>query len=222
MTRVPEGFCIDRTEVTREHYFAWLATEPSVAGQPAPCAGNDDFTPTCATTGGWGLDRYLDHPVSCVDWCDARAYCEAHGKRLCGGVRGGENPVDDYADATKSEWFAACSAGGRNDYVYGDDYVHNRCRESPDIGVVSWGTVAVASLPDCQSQEEDYAGVYDLGGNLAEWEDSCDGAGAEDGCRVRGGSYTHEANGLRCDAGRTLRWPRNLSGSDIGFRCCAD
>jgi sulfatase modifying factor 1 len=222
MIRVPVGFCIDRTEVTRGNYFEWLATDPPTAGEPDPCAANDDFTPTCATTGGWGLDRYLDHPVSCVDWCDALAYCGAHGKRLCGGIGGGETPIDGFADAAQSEWYAACSSGGENDYVYGDDYVHNRCRESPDIGVVSWGTVAVATLPHCQSSSPDYAGVFDLAGNLSEWVSSCDGTSAQDGCHVRGGAYTHEANALRCDAGSTLRWPRDLGGSDIGLRCCAD
>lgn len=222
MIRVPEGYCIDRTEVTRGYYFAWLATDPSTAGQPGACAANEDFTPTCLTEGGWGLDRYLDNPVSCVDWCDARAFCAAHGKRLCGRVGGGENPVDAWADAAESEWYGACSSGGENDYVYGDDYVHNLCRESPDIGTASWGSVAVASLRGCQSPHPDYAGVYDLGGNLAEWEASCDGTALEDGCRVRGGAYTHESIGLRCDAGRTLRWPRGGSGADIGFRCCAD
>jgi len=219
MTRLPEGFCIDRTEVTRGAYFAWLDTGPTTDGQPAECAANVDFLPTCATTGGWGLDRYLDNPVGCVDWCDARAYCEAHGKRLCGRVGGGANPMDDYNDAAQSEWFATCSAGGENDYVFGVNYVKDRCYESPESG---WGTTGVATHPECVSPDGDYAGVYDLGGNVAEWENSCNGVGADARCRIRGGSFKHTANGLRCDAGSTLSLPRHSTDDAVGFRCCTD
>ena len=218
MTRVPEGFCIDNHEVRRGDYFAWLESEPSFDERPEVCANNDDFLPVCFTTGAYGFDRFLENPVACADWCDAQAFCADAGKRLCGGRENVEHSVDDYADANKDEWFAACSSGGENLYPYGIDYEHNRCRESPDIGVVSWNSVAAGEYEQCQSSVAGYEGIFDMAGNLAEWQNACD----DRGCRVRGGAYTHEANGLRCDAGESLRWPRLEAAADIGFRCCAD
>jgi len=63
-----------------------------------------------------------------------------------------------------------------------------------------------------------------MSGNVAEWEDSCDGTAAAANCNLRGGSY--KASGvdttLRCDAARTeARLPANAALlADIGFRCC--
>ncbi len=219
MSRLPSGFCIDRTEVTRGAYFSWLESEPATDAQPAQCGANDTYFPTCLTTGGWGLDRYLDNPVGCVDWCDASSFCEAHGKRLCGRIGGGASPMDAYDDAAQNEWFAACSSGGVNDYVFGEEYVARACYESLES---TWGTAEATSFGACESPDPDYAGVYDLGGNVAEWENACDGDGAEARCRIRGGSFKHQANGIRCDAGETLSFPRSASDDAVGFRCCAD
>jgi sulfatase modifying factor 1 len=219
MNRMPEGFCIDNTEVTREVYFAWLETEPAIDAQSAECASNDDFMPTCLTTGGWGLDRFLENPVGCVDRCDAQTFCEAHGKRLCGVIGGGPNPLDAYKDPTASEWFASCSAGGENDYVFGNEYILNACYETLRE---TWGSTEAGGFEDCVSPNSDYTGLYDMGGNLAEWEDSCDGDGGDARCRIRGGSFQHEGNGIRCDAGSTLTFPRTGTSDAVGFRCCAD
>lgn len=211
MVRVPQGFCIDRTEVTRGAYFAWLETEPALGS----CTPNDDLTPSCETTGSWGPDRNLENPVACVDFCDARTFCEAHGKRLCGAIGGGAADPTRFDDASHSEWFAACSSGGANAYTYGSDEEAHRCRDSPEEG---WAQVDVGSLEGCRSPDPEYADIVDLSGNLAEWEDSC----AEGRCRIRGGSYSHSGPGLRCDAGRTLMRPPETSSGIVGFRCCAD
>ena len=219
MNRMPEGFCIDNTEVTRGVYFAWLETEPDISAQSAECLANDDFMPTCLTTGGWGLDRFLENPVGCVDWCDAQTFCEANGKRLCGAIGGGANPVDDYADPTASEWYASCSAGGENDYVFGNEYILHACYETLRE---TWGSTAAGGFEGCVSPNPDYTGLYDMGGNLAEWEDSCDGTDGDARCRIRGGSFQHEGNGIRCDAGSTLTFPRTGTSDAVGFRCCAD
>lgn len=63
--------------------------------------------------------------------------------------------------------------------------------------------------------------LYHMSGNVAEWEDSCDGSG---NCRIRGGSFAaaNDPDKLRCGADRVL--PRVPSDpellADVGFRCC--
>lgn len=169
MVEVPGGYCIDSTEVSRIQYADWLATDPSFADQPTFCSWNDDYDPNCA----WPPGDDPDLPVVCVDWCDAHAYCKGVGKRLCGKIGGGANPYADYADTTKSEWFAACSRGGSKTYTWGNAYNAEACNG----GELSTDhvPVAVGSLSTCQS----YAGVYDLSGNVWEWVDSCDASVGE-------------------------------------------
>jgi formylglycine-generating enzyme required for sulfatase activity len=75
-------------------------------------------------------------------------------------------------------------------------------------------------------------GLYQMSGNVAEWEDTCaDGgpdaaAGPSQLCGLRGGSYTAngDANTLRCDAVRDeVRMPAAGAPdplADVGIRCC--
>ncbi len=220
MTRLPEGFCVDRTEVTRAQYDAWLATDPPTAGQPGACAGNDDLTPSCQ----WPpRDADLERPVVCVDWCDARAFCEAAGKRLCGRVGdGGPYPFDGYDDPAVSEWHAACTSGGAHAYPYGDALDTAICRGADAEDYTTWGLVDVGTLAGCHPPSGPYAEVFDLSGNAAEWDNGCDGDGPDDPCRIRGGSFEHNERGLRCAMARDLRWPRTRRVPSVGFRCCAD
>jgi formylglycine-generating enzyme required for sulfatase activity len=110
MVRLPEGFFIDSTEVTRGQYEAWLATNPATSNQTADCTTNTTFAPDAGCMGDSSACQGEDcnRPQACVDWCDAFQYCKAVGKRLCGNLAG---------DATKSEWSIACSANGRNLWV---------------------------------------------------------------------------------------------------------
>jgi len=219
MARLPEGFCIDTTEVTRGQYEAWLSTSPATTGQPAACAGNEDFTPSCQ----WDPGRDPDRPVVCVDWCDAKAFCEASGKRLCGRIGDGEAyELGMYADPAVSEWHAACTSGGRYDYPYGNELDTTVCRGADAEDHTTWGFGDVGSFPGCHSPDSPYDAVYDLSGNAAEWDGSCEGEGADDGCRIRGGSFEHNEHGLRCAMGRELYWPRMRQVQAVGFRCCAD
>ncbi len=215
MLELSAGYCIDATEVTREQYAAWLDTAPAVDGQPEVCAWNDDFTPPCA----WPPGSTPNRPVACVDWCDARAYCESAGKRLCGRIGGGANAFEDYASAARSEWFDACTSHGQHDYTYGSEHDPAACRGADED---MWAWIDVGSLSTCQSPESEYAGIYDLSGNVMEWEDSCDAdAGPDDHCRVRGGSFNYSADGLRCDMGENLLFARSAYYVGVGFRCCA-
>ena len=219
MVRLPESFCIDTTEVSRGQYGAWLATSPSTSGQSSACADNDDFTPSCS----WdpGSDEAL--PVVCVDWCDAKAFCEAAGKRLCGRIGDGEGyAFESYDDASVSEWHAACTSGGRYAYPYGDDLDTTSCRGADAEDYTTWGLGDVGSFGDCHAPDAPYSAIYDLSGNAAEWDNGCDGDGPDDPCRIRGGSFQHNEHGLRCAMARDLRWPRMRRVEAVGFRCCAD
>jgi formylglycine-generating enzyme len=202
MVRIDHRFCIDTTEVTREQYAAWLATHPSTAGQPKSCEWNTDFTPRCE----WPPADKGAHPVVCVDWCDAKAYCHSIGKRLCGRAGGGANAFNDWR-APSSQWMTACQSTG----VERDSA---RCN-----GWKSGARKALAMTREnrCVGPQ----GVRDLIGNVWEWEDSCNAdQGASDHCRVRGGSFLSADEYLSCAQPGEL--PRDGSQEDVGFRCCAD
>jgi sulfatase modifying factor 1 len=218
MVPLPQGYCIDSTEVTRAQYAAWLATTPSTAGQNSACTWNASFTPdaTCMSGSNVCQSGCDDHPQVCVDWCDAYAYCQGMGKRLCGRIGGGANGYAYYADVSQSQWYNACTSHDPtvNLYVFGPTYSGQVCN-GPEYP--SGTTVMVGSLIGCQSKVSGYQGVYDLNGNVWEWEDSCDGGAMQAGCRIRGGSF---AGSLSCgiDASLNRIYPR----STVGFRCCSN
>lgn len=229
MVRIPapDGttYCIDSTEVTNYQYLRFLQAKTSAdggtdtSGQDAWCSWNTSYEPegmACVAH----FDAYVrpDHPVVCVDWCDAYAYCKWAGKHLCGKIGGGANAYADPADPTKSQWFNACSKGGTLTYPYGGTYSGLVCNGSDNGGAV---TVPVGSKATC---EGGYAGLFDLSGNVSEWEDSCNGtAGPDDACRLRGGSFRYGllVSSLRCDDAGTIN--RSISyNPEFGFRCCAE
>jgi formylglycine-generating enzyme required for sulfatase activity len=201
---VSGGYGIDATEVTRSQYEAWLATAPSAAGQPAFCSSwNSTFAPNQTCMNGSSVCQgagCAKHPQVCVDWCDAQAYCAASGKRLCGKIGGGSNSIWDHMDATKSQWHNACVSDGTNNaYPYGSTYSPAECN---GFEAGKGTTVPAGSLTGCQSSVAGFQGVYDLSGNVWEWEDSCAAtSGPQDACRPRGGSFLIQTNNLRCDNG---------------------
>jgi formylglycine-generating enzyme required for sulfatase activity len=219
MVMLPEGYCIDSTEVTRAQYQAWLDTNPPLPDSSDPdCGWNMTFAPDTACMSSTTV-CHTDcdqHPQVCVDWCDAYAFCRGVGERLCGRIRGGSNEYTAYADASSSQWYNACvSDGVSNTFPYGNSYQPGYCNGG-DHGVLT--TVPVGSMTTCQSSVPDYEGVYDLLGNVAEWEDSCDGFGKSATCRTRGGCYALLGS-VTCDDG--ISGFRYGSYAIFGFRCCS-
>jgi formylglycine-generating enzyme required for sulfatase activity len=140
-------YCIDQTEVTNAQYGAFLPTAP--ATQIPECSWNTSFAPqtaatTCVSPLPYDPVNRASYPVSCVDWCDAYAYCVAAGKRLCGAIGGGAVAAASTTDANQSQWYRACSAAGARRYPYGNQYQPMHCQGVDGAAVA---TVAVASLP---------------------------------------------------------------------------
>ena len=220
----PSGasYCIDSTEVTAGDYAAFLASNPALSLAPkGVCAFKKSFVPDGVFPPAAGTEV----PVSSVDWCDAAAYCAYAGKRLCGKVGGGPNNYADFAKPS-SEWFYACSAGGTSTYPYGAAFDPSAC-----VGVDFDGTSGfqptsdaphpVGSASRCHGKTQPFSSVYDLTGNVAEWEDSCDStSGSADYCHLRGDSY-REGNQQTMSCAYAPRMTRSYRGGYIGFRCCS-
>ncbi len=140
VTRVTlSPFCIDRTEVTVDAYARCVGT--------GACSEPDAQALACNWNRGRG-----DHPVNCVDWNQARSYCEFVGGRL----------------PTEAEWeYAARGSDGRA-YPWGETPPDDtRARWSGSCGVqgCSGGTGAVGLHPSGRSP----FGLHDMAGNVFEW-----------------------------------------------------
>jgi formylglycine-generating enzyme required for sulfatase activity len=228
MVQLPEGYCIDSTEVTRSQYAAWLSTNPATDRQVSDCTWNTTFTAdsTCMASSYVCQSNCDNHPQVCVDWCDAYAFCKAKGKRLCGKTGGGTNATSNGADANQSQWYNACSSHGANTYPYGTTYTGQACNgwdrwettfSQPPYDYI---TLPVGSQSTCQSSVVGYQGVFDLSGNASEWEDSCSNeSGASARCLVRGGSLSSTSSNMRCDI--IASYTRDLADLNVGFRCCS-
>ncbi|MBN2194873.1 MAG: SUMF1/EgtB/PvdO family nonheme iron enzyme [Polyangiaceae bacterium] len=221
------SFHVDPTEVTRADYLDWVQQLDAPPEQPVGCEWNAIFEPgaDCLAGAACAAD---DCPVVCVDWCDALAYCAAQGKHLCGRLGGGMVRFEDYADPGQSEWTNACSAAGQFLFGHGNAVPETEADECVYAGNSGGTAFPVGSRRACHSPGRGYSNLYDLSGNVAEWEDSCeravsDGQASEvDACRTRGGSFASDSRSLECARVPTVPLERGAVSPDVGIRCCQD
>lgn len=202
--------CVDSTEVTRADYSAWLATKPSTAKQVSGCEGNSSFDPdpTCMSQPDVCASNCDSHPQTCVNWCDASAYCASVGKQLCATFANSGS----WQPQNPNELGQACQDNTTEQYPYGQSPLPSAC-DGSDLGTGT--TVPVGSLTKCARTYSDGT-IYDLVGNVWEWEGTCDTSG----CIARGGSYKETSKANTCSA-QSSPYPRDYVASDLGFRCCA-
>ena len=205
------GFCIDVTEVTHAQYNQFLAAGPPAA-QRAACSWNVDF--------GSPVPGRDDYPAVNVDFCDAVAFCEWAGKRLCGSTEGGQ--VDPGSAASSlSAWYVACANGdAKTEWPYGNTFSNSICNGDPDH-VLTTASSKVGSYTGCHGVSPPYDAIFDMSGNVQEWEDGCyQDKGADDGCSLRGGDWgSNPDTDLACAHDQTE--PRNTIHEAVGFRCCS-
>jgi formylglycine-generating enzyme required for sulfatase activity len=179
-------FCIDKTSVTVGAY-AWC-----VASRACPLESAANTVPGC----NFGLMGRENHPMNCVDWFSASAYCALIGKRL---------PTDE-----EREWAARGGARG-TEYPWGNEEPGMQLcwgRPSPRSGTCPVGMFPAGNSPD---------GVSDLAGNVWEWTSSQYSNDAP--ARVdRGGSWYEIGSAYMRAAFRSRNYPsRRLV--NLGFRC---
>ena len=213
-------FCIDSTEVTNAQYNAFVQADASLTLQPATCSFNPNYVPL--NPNGWPYSAGQDsYPVVYVNWCMAYAFCAWTGKRLCGAIGGGPAPFGNFT-AFNNQFYYACSNNGAQDFPYGPTYQAGNCNDGNyDAGSAGPNATPVGSLPGCMGAAP---GIYDMVGNVEEWQDACQSAtGASDTCFEGNGSFsfpdTDGGIGPGCDFADTGN--RGDTNPNVGFRCCA-
>ena len=180
------AFFMDVTEVTTEAYAACVSNNKCTAAK----------TDNSCNTGVAGREN---HPINCVDWNQATAYCAAQGRRL----------------PTEEEWeYAARGTDGRL-FPWGNTAPTNQlCWNGAgnDLGAGNRkSTCAVAFFSAGNSPFD----LSDMSGNVWEWTSSAYGSDH----RIYRGASWYGTN--PSDVRSARRYGDNPSGQDytLGFRC---
>ena len=153
--------------------------------------------PNTGGTCNWKTDR-RNHPVNCVDWNQATAFCKWAGGRL--------------PTAEEREW--AASSGKGWTYPWGNEEPGARAcwdGEGSDVGKGNRKTTCVVGSHSAGASRQ---GIQDLAGNVWEWLSNDSGSGKE----LRGGSWGDGDPDLLRAADRNGDAPTNRNNL-IGLRC---
>ncbi|WP_438032386.1 SUMF1/EgtB/PvdO family nonheme iron enzyme [Sorangium sp. So ce204] len=236
-----DTFCIDVHEVTAGDYKACsdkgeCKRPPAAPDFPntsgAPAAAHKKTLAALAEQCTFGKPELAKHPINCLPWSLANAYCEVHGKRL----------------PTEAEWeYAARGSDGRK-FPWGDKPGDQTFMNACGTECTAWekargltpsermyeaddgfsGTAPVGSFPNGRTR----FGADDVVGNVWEWtadwfetykdEEQVNPKGAPAGDRkaIRGGAYN---GGFALWLNPAFRYHQlaTASAPGIGFRCAA-
>jgi formylglycine-generating enzyme required for sulfatase activity len=185
-----DSFEILQTEVTEGQYEA-------VAGE----------NPSCDYGGGGGNSS----PVECVDWYEAKAFCETIGGRLC----------------TEAEWEYAARGTTTTKFYSGDALISL-------VDIAWYAANSGDHKHDVMGKAPNLYGLYDMLGNVWEWtadlydekyysfssENNPKGPSSGSFRRVyRGGSYGYEHGDSLRVSDRFDYYP-SFYDVYLGFRCC--
>jgi formylglycine-generating enzyme required for sulfatase activity len=193
-----DNFWIDRTEVSSGQYKQCV--EAGACPPPGDCGWGE------AT---YGDDLKEDHPIVCVDWDEARTYCDWIGGKL----------------PTEAQWEKAARGTDQRAYPWGEEFDQNKCNSKG--GEIN-ATMPVGSYSPIGDSPY---GLADMSGNVLEWvidwydidyypkSSSLNPSGPIKGERrsLRGGSFYTDL----CNARTTYRYydvPYGVS-PGVGFRC---
>lgn len=230
-----DGYWMGKTEVTVKQFRVFVnaksyKTQAETDGGAYQWDGNKWEKKKDLNWKNPGYKQDDNHPVVCVSWNDADAYCkwlsdkkglnfklptEARWEKAARGINGRKYPWGDHGPYYNEKWYANFAANDSWDKRGDDGFEY-----TAPVGSYTWG-------------ESPY-GLMDMAGNVWEWcydwygrdyyKKSPDNnpTGPKDGAFrvIRGGSWLDNACSLRC-ADRRYDRPsgRNLN---VGFRLCQD
>jgi formylglycine-generating enzyme required for sulfatase activity len=228
-------FCIDVTEVTTEAYVkcsdGGKCQRASKVNDWEGIKKHDQeiYDPLCNERDPAGKAK---HPINCVDWKMANAYCEAEGGRL----------------PTEAEWeFAARGPDGRR-FPWGDEDPTGGHLNACGSECVAWGKANHVELKAMYTSDDGYAttapvgsfpagksryGLEDVVGNVWEWvadysapytdEAQTDPKGPSKGTSrvIRGGAWNGAEPAWVRPTFRYWNDPKTKS-HGVGFRCAAN
>ena len=195
--RTIKPFLIDATEVTNEMYARFLNQLPAeqrraavprreIEGRP----GRTDPLWNERADGNWVHPAEMAmYPVTGISMVDADRYAAWANKRL----------------PTHEEWERAARGVDGRDFPFGDRLDREACNAATGM------PAAVRTHPRDRSP----FGVWDMGGNVAEWT-----AGAGTIGIVKGGSF--DLPRYRASAAALGRLAADRPYPDVGFRCARD
>jgi formylglycine-generating enzyme required for sulfatase activity len=200
------AFYIDKHEVRTEDYRACLT-----AGKcPDPV---NTSAPTC-NLGMFGVFDKKGYPMNCLQWDEAKAYCEWAGKRL----------------PTEAEWEKAARGGTETRWSFGDN--------EGELGNFAWYRSATSEGQETRPvglKKPNQYGMYDMYGNVAEWvadkysenyytSSPINDPRGPDSERnesfvLRGGAWIDDAEGTRSAARASCLLANPDNNYHYGFRC---
>jgi sulfatase modifying factor 1 len=194
-TVITDGFWMGRTEVTVGQWKQFVAatfylTDGEKAGVSTAIGPNKRWEAVKGAS--WkkpifGFKLKDTHPVSCISWSDAAAFCqwltttEKKTFKLPAGMV--------YRLPTEAEWEYACRGGTQAKYWWGDlpAGIERHCNVRGDAD----GWEFLAPVDHFRSHGRNQFGLADMLGNVNEWcLDSFDGSGAHQEC-YKTGSTDH-------------------------------
>ena len=159
-----------------------------------------------------GFPQTDQHPVCCVSWNDASAFCKWLAK----------HEGKPYRLPTEAEWEFACRAGTTTAFHYGP------------VGNLMQMSMNVRSTTPVGEFSPNAFGMYDMHGNVYEWcfdakrafraETAIDPRGPEDGPEraIRGGGYSSGPSSLLVRSNGRGSAKVNDAYSSFGFRVALD
>jgi len=159
-------YFIDRTEVTVEQYARCVRADRCDA----------PVVPKVIVHCNWGNPSKDNHPINCVDWDQAKTFCEWTGGRV----------------PTEEEWVAEATNGGKRKYPWGGQKPTCRYTLINKGGkLCGWYS---KTWPVClKPAGNSVSGLCDMCGNIWEWL-SLPGDDARDWSAIRGGTWSRGWN----------------------------